>query len=318
MVATKMGDEVELAIEEVAKKSRSHKRSSRKSKKSNLNGSFMLGEEPPFRWDEEGPISQSSFMSADDNAAAGDEEPDYRWNTPLAEQHIKEMKKLDKKLARFEEDTLKLKEMLRQADEKCEDQIAREEERAEAAIAEVREYERQSQHLEKDTQSASLQQNQVQAKLVANQQKIGELRLEQKKLEKEKKKLEKQLDKLKYNNIKLEENSSKLLDTYSDLFDSNVFDQNDLLDTLEENKEEHREMTDAVQAMHERYMIEAEQRLEIQKGLAQILTIIQSECTNGKLANECTQVALDVEEEYNRIMAELEIEQEAYDEASST
>jgi chromosome segregation ATPase len=237
------------------------------------------------------------------------EEPVHKWNTDEVEAHHQQMKKYDKQLNKANNEIARLKELLRQEDEKCEAQLERLSQREQDALKEIGDLQEQGQLAEKKVVATSIELRKLTARFETNTLKIKELHNESKLLNKDLRRQEKQLDKLNGNITKMEDSSNSLLASYSDLCNSStkVFDGSNLLhDSLDIEKEMFHGLKEAVKAMQDRYMNEAEQRLEMQKSMAEMLYMIQSDCKNAKLANACTREGLDCEARANLIMAELE------------
>lgn len=254
-----------------------------------------------------------------------DEEPIHIWNAATKEtiekpsSHNHKMKKLDRKLARHNADITTLKEMLRLADEQRDAEITRMEQREQEARQEMLDLEQETTevvHEEEEEEESKvdivIQYGQLKARLDANFQMIRELRQENKTLQKELRKQEKFKDKLRFNNIQLEESSDSLLSSCSTLCDSQVFDENEAL----HNRSKEGEFTYDnykldVAAVQEKYMEQAQQRLDIQKRMAEILTMIQSSKTVPlKLTNACLDIGLDCEARSNQLMTELQQSEE--------
>lgn len=235
-----------------------------------------------------------------------DEAPLHMWNSPEKEAHNKRMKALDKQLAKYNRQVEQLKDALRNEDEKAEAQLARLEEQEQKARQDVVDLEQETEHVEKEAYATDLQFAALRVQLDANSQRIKTLNEENKQLKKNMRATEKQLDKIQFGNQQLEESALNLVDSLADLNESVDLSNAVLRDHLYDAKHEHQEHKDAVAAMHTRYMCEAQQRLEFQKKLGDMLRYIQNECKDPKLANACTKLGLDCEERYNAAMAELE------------
>ncbi|CAB9497101.1 expressed unknown protein [Seminavis robusta] len=237
------------------------------------------------------------------------EEPMHKWDTDEVEAHHQRMKKLDKKLAKANDEIARLKAMLRQEDEKCEEQLEQMAQREQDAWQGIRDFEEQQQEAQKEEMSNKIQFSQLQAKLGANMQKIKDLRCESTLANKDLRKMEKQMDKLKQHNVRLEGQSADLFSSYSELCNSSVFEESNLLhDIQEEAKLDFQGYKEAVKAMQERYMLEAEQRLNLQKTMAEILHTIQSDSKSGKLANICLDIGLECEKRATELIAAVQAE----------
>ena len=237
-----------------------------------------------------------------------DEEPAHIWNTDAVESHNQRMKKLDRKLAKYNDDIAKLKEMLLLSDQKRDVEIARCEQRENDARQEIKELKETSQVTVKEQVSTEVQYGQLKARLEANLITIRELRSEGRVLKKELRSKEKRKDKICFNNCKLEESSSSLFSSFSDLYGSQIFDEyGHLHDSLEINRDEFDINKRALTKMQEQYMKEAKERVEIQNKLAGILEMIKSsKKVPIKLANKCIEVGLECEARSNQLLAELE------------
>merc|ERR1712151_1443754 len=122
--------------------------------------------------------------------------------------------------------------------------------------------------------------------------------------------------KKKYDDIK--KNNSKLMtaaknagagfeDENTDL--KTVHETNEkLLDDLENTKDKNRDLKADCGEKQKEYMSVAESRLEYQKTMARISTLIQDNCKDNQLIEDAQGIALDCEAESKAIMAELEAE----------
>jgi len=147
----------------------------------------------------------------------------------------------------------------------------------------------------------------------SNTAQINDLKKVNKRLKKENDKVGKQFKELKKNNKKLMKTNQlaggNFEDENSDL--KEVHDSNeDFLDKLDASKDKNRDLKADCQEKQKEYMSVAESRLEFQKTLGRILTLIQDNCDDRHLIQETQSIALDCETESKSIMAELEAETE--------
>lgn len=243
-----------------------------------------------------------------------DEEPIHIWNTDEVEEHNQRMKKLDKKLAKYNDDIAKLKEMLCQADEKHQVEMDRLEQREQEACQDIVDLEEASETVEQEAASSEVQFGKLQARLEANIHKIAELRKENKVVTRDLRKQEKQMDQLRFHNTKLEESSTSLMNSYSNLgggLDKISGEHDGLCDSLEQGKEQYEKLKVKVQGMQEKYMEEATQRLEVQQTMADILFWIQGSTSPvPEVANACTKIGLDAEARAKQLMEKIDEEEE--------
>ena len=108
---------------------------------------------------------------------------------------------------------------------------------------------------------------------------------------------------------KLIESNRKSGDAFEELDDEamqihNKYDA--LLKTLDTEKSENKRLCKEVRNMQDEYMSTAEARLEMQKIMSKMLTMIQSDCTSPQVVEDTVVIALQCETEAKSIMANLE------------
>jgi chromosome segregation ATPase len=85
-----------------------------------------------------------------------------------------------------------------------------------------------------------------------------------------------------------------------------VSDKNeDLMERLEFERKENKRLVKLVRNMQDKYMTKAENRLTLQKGMAKILDMIQSECKDSQIVEDAVVVALECDTEAKSEMAAL-------------
>jgi hypothetical protein len=144
---------------------------------------------------------------------------------------------------------------------------------------------------------------------------IDFLKKENKKIRKEHEKIKSKFDVVKGNNDKLlkanEEagNSFEATDTSS----MRVHERNEKLTTnLENAKADNKRMKAECMSAQDKYMSQAETRLEYQKAMARILNMIQETLREPQLVEDTVCLALDCEAEAKSVMAALEAETDDY------
>jgi myosin-5 len=86
-----------------------------------------------------------------------------------------------------------------------------------------------------------------------------------------------------------------------------VSDKNDdLMEKLDFERKENKRLVKLVRSMQDQYMMEAEQRLNLQQGVAKILNIIQGECKDKQIVEDAIVIALNCETEAKSEMAALD------------
>jgi hypothetical protein len=92
-----------------------------------------------------------------------------------------------------------------------------------------------------------------------------------------------------------------------------VYERNEKLTTnLENAKADNSRMKNECMAAQDKYMSQAETRLEYQKTMARILNMIQDSLRDPQLVEDTVCLALDCESEAKSVMAALEAETEEY------
>ena len=120
----------------------------------------------------------------------------------------------------------------------------------------------------------------------------------------------------KYDTVK--SNNQKLLDTNATSGNDFENEEDDmakvdlknaeLMDNLEEAKESNKELKSECMGKQDQYMAQAETRLEFQKTMARILTMIQDTSKDPKIVEDTLNVALECESSAKQTMAALEAE----------
>jgi myosin-5 len=135
-------------------------------------------------------------------------------------------------------------------------------------------------------------------------------------LKKENKKKRQQYDKLLGKSEGVRANAEKLIAYNQNV--GNEFDDldgealkvssknDDLMGTMEFERKENKRLVQLVRSMQDQYMAEAEVRLEFQRGMARILTMIQEQCKDGQVVEDTVVIALECESEAKSVMASLE------------
>jgi myosin heavy subunit len=88
------------------------------------------------------------------------------------------------------------------------------------------------------------------------------------------------------------------------------------VDTLEEAKKTNRRLKDQVHKTQDKYMEQAEARLDLQKAMSKILNVVQDRCRNAQLVEDVVVIALECETEAKCQMAALEAASSIHDDAS--
>jgi myosin V len=155
----------------------------------------------------------------------------------------------------------------------------------------------------------------VQAKKLEEQTKaIENLKKESKKVRKEHAKIKVKYDVVMENNDKLlrmNEESGNNFESKEDNMRKVDTKNMTLSEELQDAKDNNQKLKDECMSKQDAYMNQAETRLEYQKTMARILTMIQDACKEPKLVEDTVTLALDCEAEAKGVMAALEAETEA-------
>ena len=138
---------------------------------------------------------------------------------------------------------------------------------------------------------------------------ISFLKKENKRLQKSKNKVESKLEHVAGNSEKLSESMADLNSSLSNLGEGAVrveAKHDRLVNTCDDYKKTNKEMKEKVMKAQDKYMGVAEGRLELQKTLARILTLIQENCNDADLVEETVVIALEAETEAKCIMMEVD------------
>jgi myosin heavy subunit len=160
-------------------------------------------------------------------------------------------------------------------------------------------------------------------KIVAQQKKkleeqtkmIDLLKKENKKYRKEAEKIKTKFDLVRENNDKLLRANEEAGNNFeaTDSSSMRVHERNEkLTTTLETAKADNKRMKDECMAAQDKYMSQAETRLEYQKAMARILNMIQDTLRDPQLIEDTVCLALECESEAKSVMAALEAETEDY------
>lgn len=166
-----------------------------------------------------------------------------------------------------------------------------------------------------DACKAAMEPKRIQAqqkkKLEEQVELIQQLKSEMKKLRKSHEKYQAKMEDIKHNSNKLAESNSNL----GDAFDTEsgetgrVGSKNmSYLDQINNEKTKNKLLKNQVQKMQDKYMEQAEVRLELQKTLARILTMIQDGSKDPDVVEETVVIAVDCESTAKQEMANLELE----------
>jgi len=149
------------------------------------------------------------------------------------------------------------------------------------------------------------------SKIDMNSKEIEYLKKDHKKLKKTFGKVKKKFDELAKNNRMLMEQNERAGGMFGSENDGaiGIHKKNEILqEELEVVKKDHKQLKEDVQAKQKEYMNTAEGRLEFQKGMARILTLIQDGCRDHNLVEDTTNLAYEVERESKLRLAEIEAE----------
>lgn len=148
-------------------------------------------------------------------------------------------------------------------------------------------------------------------KLEDNTKQIEKLKKEAKKMRKDHAKMKEKYETVKNNNQKLLDNNA----TSGNDFENEEDDMRkvdlknaELMDNLDQAKEANKQLKSDCMGKQDQYMAQAETRLEFQKTMARILTMIQDTSKDAKIVEDTLNVALECESSAKQTMSALEAE----------
>ncbi|KAL7577779.1 hypothetical protein ACA910_010536 [Epithemia clementina (nom. ined.)] len=208
-----------------------------------------------------------------------------------------------------------LRNAIQESDRSTKAKVADLRERRNKAQQEVDEYEEAMQEQENDREQRRFKvvQTEQQKKLAENKKLIEFLRQEGKKSRTVYDKLKKKWDALKHSNDLLEESNSTICCDFDGLNEETrvVNDSmHDISFVLDKTRQQNKQLRQKVFEIQEKYVAQAEARLEYQKTMARIMEMIQERSRKRSLTEHAVVVALNCEAETKSIMCALEAETE--------
>jgi myosin heavy subunit len=181
-------------------------------------------------------------------------------------------------------------------------------------IQEQKDYEKKLKGLDKDVEKGREIIEENKDKIEENKTFMSKLKQDHKRLSKVFEKVEKKHKRLSVNNGMLEGSTKKESSMFSETFPgaSNVFGKYDNLKDEEEIViKKHKKLNVEVSEWQDEYWKKASARLEVQKSLGKILSLIQDKCKNQKLIEKTQIIGLKCEKQSNKVMKKVDAEFES-------
>jgi len=178
-------------------------------------------------------------------------------------------------------------------------------------IQEQKDYEKKLKGLDKNVDKGKDTIEEHKEKIEENKTSMSKLKQDHKRLSKVFEKVEKKHKRLSVNNDMLEGSTEKESSMFSETFPgaSNVFGKyDDLKDEEEIVIKKNKKMNVEVSEWQDEYWKKATARLEVQKSLGKILSLIQDKCKNQKLIEKTQMIGLKCEKKCNTVMKKVDAE----------
>jgi len=176
---------------------------------------------------------------------------------------------------------------------------------------EQKDYEKKLKGLDKDVEKGKELLNEKLERVAGNKLLISKLKQDNKRLSKVHEKVQKKHKRLSVNNDTLEDTTKKGSSMFNETFPgaSNVFDKyDDLKDEEEIVTKKNKKLNEEVASWQDDYWKKASARLEVQKSLGKILSLIQNNSKNQKLIEKTHTIGLKCEKQSNKIMKKVDAE----------
>jgi len=176
---------------------------------------------------------------------------------------------------------------------------------------EQKDYEKKLRGLDKDVTKGKEIIEEKKEKIEENKAAMSKLKKDNKRLSKIHEKVQKKHKRLSVNNDTLEGSTKKGSSVFSETFPgaSNVFGKyDDLKDEEEIVIRDHKKLNSEVSSWQDEYWKKAAARLEVQKSLGKMLSLIQNNSKNQKLIEKTQTIGLKCEKQSNKIMKKVDAE----------
>jgi len=176
---------------------------------------------------------------------------------------------------------------------------------------EQKDYEKKLKGLDKDVEKGKELLNEKLERVAGNKLLMSKLKQDNKRLSKVHEKVQKKHKRLSVNNDTLEDTTKKGSSMFNETFPgaSNVFDKyDDLKDEEEIVTKKNKKLNEEVASWQDEYWKKASARLEVQKSLGKILSLIQNNSKNQKLIEKTHTIGLKCEKQSNKVMKKVDAE----------
>jgi len=221
---------------------------------------------------------------------------------------------LQKALKTYKGEIDQLEKNIEEVDDEKAESLSSLKNRLETVKDEQKDYEKKVRKLDKDVEKGKEIIDEKKEEIEENKTAISKLKQDHKRLSKVHEKIQKKHMRLSMNNEKLESSTKKGSSMFTETFPgaSNVFGKYDEFKDEEEIvTTKNKKLNSEVKIWQDEYWKKASARLEIQRGLGKILSLIQNNSNNQKLIEKTQIIGLKCEKQNNKIMEKVDAEFES-------